>query len=67
MQLERAKEMDTDLMEISAHEGARPTHTIWQGKIDGAQASFMYKSQSTASIFHQKSKAPVWSLTFAVA
>ena len=33
MQLERAKEMNTDLMEISAHEGARPTHSIWQGKI----------------------------------
>lgn len=33
MQLERAKELDTDLMEITAHEGARPKHEIWQGKI----------------------------------
>ncbi len=33
MQLERASEMGTDLMEITAHEGARPKHEIWQGKI----------------------------------
>lgn len=33
MQIERAKELGTDLMEITAHEGARPTHEIWQGKI----------------------------------
>lgn len=28
-----AKDMDCDLMEISAHAGARPTHAAWQGKI----------------------------------
>ncbi len=33
MQIERAKELGTDLMEITAHEGARPKHEIWQGKI----------------------------------
>ena len=33
MQLERAHEMGNDLMEITAHEGARPTHALWQGKI----------------------------------
>lgn len=33
MQLERAHEMKNDLMEITAHEGARPTHALWQGKI----------------------------------
>ncbi len=33
MQLERAKEMNCDLMEITAHKGARPKHEIWQGKI----------------------------------
>ncbi len=33
MQLERANEMGTDLMEITAHEGARPKHELWQGKI----------------------------------
>lgn len=33
MQIERAKEMGSDLMEITAHEGARPSHAVWQGKI----------------------------------
>lgn len=33
MQLERANEMGTDLMELTAHEGARPKHELWQGKI----------------------------------
>lgn len=33
MQIERARELDTDLMELTAHEGARPTHEKWQGKV----------------------------------
>ena len=33
LQLMRAKEMGTNLMEISAHGGARPEHAEWQGKI----------------------------------
>lgn len=33
LQLMRAKEMDCDLMEITAHGGARPDHAHWQGKI----------------------------------
>ena len=31
--IERANEMGTDLVQTSAHIGARPTHQIWQGKI----------------------------------
>lgn len=31
--LERAKEMNCDLVEITAHGGARPEHAEWQGKI----------------------------------
>lgn len=31
--LSNAKEMDHDLMEITAHEGARPTHQDWQGQV----------------------------------
>ena len=31
--LENAKKMGTDLMELSAHTGARPSHSVWQGKI----------------------------------
>jgi len=31
--LANAKEMGTDLMEITAHGGARPDHALWQGKI----------------------------------
>lgn len=33
MQLNRANEMGQDLMQVSAHIGARPTHEVWQGKI----------------------------------
>lgn len=33
LQLMRAEEMGWDLMEISAHGGARPEHAEWQGKI----------------------------------
>lgn len=29
----RADEMDCDLMELTAHSGARPEHATWQGKI----------------------------------
>lgn len=29
----RAQDMDCDLMEITAHAGARPSHAKWQGKI----------------------------------
>lgn len=31
--LANAKEMGTDLMEITAHGGARPSHAVWQGQI----------------------------------
>jgi len=33
LQLMRAEELGWDLMEISAHSGARPEHAEWQGKI----------------------------------
>ena len=33
LQLMRAEEMNWDLMELSAHGGARPEHAEWQGKI----------------------------------
>jgi hypothetical protein len=33
LQLERAKELGQDLVQTSAHIGARPTHEVWQGKV----------------------------------
>lgn len=33
LQLMRAKELEWDLMELTAHAGARPSHAEWQGKI----------------------------------
>jgi hypothetical protein len=33
VQLERAKEWGSNLVEISSHAGARPSHSVWQGKI----------------------------------
>lgn len=31
--LQNALDMGTDIMELSAHLGARPTHSLWQGKL----------------------------------
>lgn len=33
LQLMRAKELEWDLMELTAHAGARPSHAKWQGQI----------------------------------
>jgi hypothetical protein len=33
LQEELADELDCDLVEVSAHAGARPEHAVWQGKI----------------------------------
>lgn len=33
LQMQRAREMGQDLMELTAHAGARPTHAVWQGKL----------------------------------
>lgn len=33
MQLDLASEMDCDLVEVTAHMGARPSHALWQGKV----------------------------------
>jgi hypothetical protein len=33
LQLTRANEMNVDLVQTSAHAGARPTHQIWQGRV----------------------------------
>lgn len=33
MQLDLAEDMGTDLVEVTAHSGARPSHAEWQGKV----------------------------------
>lgn len=33
LQLSRANDLETDLVEVSSHAGARPTHAEWQGQI----------------------------------
>lgn len=33
LSLSRADEMDCDLVEVTAHHGARPSHQVWQGKV----------------------------------
>ena len=33
LQLARAEEMGCEFLEVTAHEGARPEHVIWQGKV----------------------------------
>lgn len=33
LQLQRAKEVGWDLMQLTAHKNPRPTHAVWQGKI----------------------------------
>ena len=33
LQLARMEEMDCKFVEVTAHEGARPTHAVWQGRV----------------------------------
>ena len=33
LQLSRMEEMDCEFVEVTAHEGARPTHAVWQGRV----------------------------------
>lgn len=33
LQLARAEEMECDLVEVTSHAGARPSHAVWQGKV----------------------------------
>lgn len=33
LQLARIEEMDCEFVEVPAHEGARPTHAVWQGRV----------------------------------
>lgn len=42
--LANAKEMNQDLMEITAHAGARPTHQEWQGQIVSLSGNKKYLS-----------------------
>lgn len=45
-----AEEMDCDLVEVSAHAGARPSHAVWQGKIYSRSGeSKKYPKLSTAT------------------
>lgn len=33
LQLARMEEMDCEFVEVTAHEGARPTHAVWHGRV----------------------------------
>ena len=33
LQLARMEEMGCEFVEVTAHEGARPTHAVWQGRV----------------------------------
>lgn len=46
LQLMRAEELEWDLMELTAHIGARPTHATWQGKIVSRSGKEGYLSLS---------------------
>ena len=46
LQETRANEVDWDLMEISAHSGARPSHMKWQGKIVSLSGQKGYLSKA---------------------
>lgn len=50
MQLDLAAEMDCDLVEVTAHMGARPSHAVWQGKVYSISGkSKKYPKLSTAT------------------
>lgn len=46
LQLMRAEELNWDLMELTAHAGARPSHTKWQGQIVSRSGKEGYLSLS---------------------
>lgn len=46
LQLMRAEELEWDLMELTAHIGARPEHAVWQGKIVSRSGKEGYLSLS---------------------
>jgi hypothetical protein len=59
MTLERLNDMDVALVEVSSHEGARPTHAVWQGrcyslhgtvKIDGVTYNDFYTSTNYGAV-----------------
>ena len=50
LQDELAEEMECDLVEVSAHAGARPSHAVWQGKVYSRSGkSERYEKLSTAT------------------
>lgn len=44
--LQNAQEMGCDLMEITAHAGARPSHSVWQGRVVSLSGRSGYLSLS---------------------
>ena len=44
--MQNAIEMDQDIMEITAHGGARPTHSIWQGQLVSMSGKIGYLTLS---------------------
>lgn len=44
LQLRRMQDLGWDLVEVSAHIGARPTHAIWQGQVYSLTGSRGYKN-----------------------
>ena len=45
--IENARELGTNLMEISAHAGARPSHSLWQGRIVSLDPNYHGKEYLT--------------------
>lgn len=43
LQLARAEEMDCEFVEVTAHEGARPEHALWQGKVYHIGGAILYE------------------------
>lgn len=43
LQLARAEEMGCEFVEVTAHEGARPEHALWQGKVYHIGGAILYQ------------------------
>lgn len=44
LQLARMDELQTELIEVSSHAGARPTHAVWQGQVYQKNGSGKYRN-----------------------
>ncbi len=60
LQLARMEEMDCEFVEVTAHEGARPTHAVWQGRVCAAETAATTFTRSTPAYLSAITRMNAW-------